>query len=194
MDGPFVVRSDQIQRKGVVRNVQPLFHVVDLLFGQGRFITRQSLAEGPHPGMILIDGLPAGHCAPGDKFVHIGVVGGIIHLVRFDTAPDRRVKHPPGLLYQIVVPDLCISPLFGKVFQVKSGWFFQRFPGLARGYSVAFRRKGEDGFYGLQVGFHGRHAVGASFALDGSVEVFQEFVFLVRPPRNAFARNTGLFQ
>ncbi len=79
---------EQVQCQRVVAEMEPLFEVVDFLLRQWRLVAHKGLTEGTHPWMVLIEALTAGHCAPRDEIMYVGVVGGILRGLVVDTRPD----------------------------------------------------------------------------------------------------------
>ena len=153
MDAPFLVRRDEVEDDLLVSVGTDILDAGDRLQVDRRLPGDEPLAEGPHPQVILIKLLAARQCPPRDQLVDVGVAGVVADLLTLDAGPGRRRNDLARLGLDIAEADLLVLLRQRQVGVLAAGDFRQCFPGLDRDFAVGFRRKHEDDFGSIDIGF-----------------------------------------
>ena len=135
------MRGQEVQRffrEAVWRHI---FHLADAARIDRWSISHQTLAEGAHPGMILIQLLPPGEGAPRDQFVNVGITGVIGDMFALQTRPRWARDDLARLRLNIAEADFLILFIQRQMSVVAAGKFSQRLPGFHRHLAVGFRRQ-----------------------------------------------------
>ncbi len=184
MDAPLLVRRDPVQHDFLVPGELAKHRLHGLEVDRGA-IQGKTFAEGPHPGVVLVEMLPPAQRAPRNVFMDIGVAGVVANLFIDDARPGRRVDHPPGLRHDVPETNLLVFSPRRHVAEIQSGFFRQGSPGLGRDVSIGFRRKHHHHLGGVDVAQNPRPAFSRAGFTDPAVECAQSLDLLARIPRNA---------
>ena len=163
--------------------MQLLLEVVDFLLGQWRLVADEVLAEGLHPGMILVETLAARHRAPRDEVMNVGVVGRIFRGLVVDARPDRGWHGQTRLDDQVFIRVFCLTEVRRQRFcQRQSDALLQSLPRTIGGIAVTRGVEGEDSIAGLRGLLNKGHTLADAFLALHTVHGLQLVVLGTSQP------------
>ena len=151
VNAPLLVRGDEVQNDLRLAIILRLDDGLDCLGIDRRPIDAETLAEGAHPQMILIELLAAGQGAPGDQLVDVRIAGVVANRIGLNARPSRRRDNLARLRLDISEPDLLIFLRAGKMGVIAAGILRKGRPRLHRDLAVGLRRQRENHFGRIDV-------------------------------------------